>query len=160
MTSAEPPRPDGAHHAPAPPAYWLPSGPMRPQRTWQRRTRSPIIIVSAVAGLALAAVAFVALGIGSVNAAMFTAQGVVVCPADPGQITPGSAVRIYDETGEDLATTELGPRRTEDGRCEMSFSADEVPSARGGYVVRIGDVFQETVSESALAQGVVLRPLP
>ncbi|MCF3938405.1 hypothetical protein [Gordonia tangerina] len=157
MTSAQPPRSDGWPHTQ--PEYWLQPGPMLPQRTWQRRTRSPIILVSAVAGLVLAAVAVLAVMVGSVAAASFGARGVVLCATGAADVAPGSPVRIYDETGEELASTRLGAPRTEDGRCEMPFTADDVPAARGGYVVRIGDSFQETVSESALSEGAVLRPV-
>ncbi|AZG43780.1 hypothetical protein [Gordonia insulae] len=188
MTSAQPPRPDGPplmnpHDGPAeststtppvgpftgaapaapPPQYWLRSGPMLPQRTWQRTTRSPVILVSALAAMALAAVAVVALVVGSINASAFTARGVILCPTAPGlalQVGPGAPVQIFDETGDELSATTLGPRRSGDaGRCEMQFRARDVPSGRAGYVVRVGNVFQETVSESALTSGAVLRPL-
>lgn len=158
MTSAPPPRPDGWPHTQ--PQYWLQPGPMLPQRTWQRRTRSPIILISAIAGLVLAAVAVLAVMAGSVAAASFDARGVVLCATGTPAVPPGSAVRIYDETGEELATTRLGSPRTDDGQCEMPFAADDVPAARSGYVVRIGDSFQETVSETALSEGAVLRPVP
>ncbi|GAA3690876.1 hypothetical protein [Gordonia hankookensis] len=180
MTSAQPPRRDvapqaqehpgagrpvGPHTGPTePPQFWLRSGPMLPQRTWQRSTRSPIIIISSLAAMALAAVAVAALLVGTVNRTTFTARGVVVCPTAQGQtlrIAPGAPVRIYDETGDELSTTTLGQRESGDGnQCEMPFRARDVASGRDGYVVRVGDVLQETVSESALSSGVVLRPVP
>lgn len=147
-----------------PPQFWLRSGPTLPQRTWQRSTRSPIIIISSLAAMALAGVAVAALLVGTVNRTSFTAHGAVVCPttqAQALQIAPGAAVRIYDETGDELSTTTLGQRESGDGGgCEMTFRAGDVASGRDGYVVRIGDVLQETVSESALSSGVVLRPVP
>ncbi|MDY6811903.1 MAG: hypothetical protein SW127_23330, partial [Actinomycetota bacterium] len=151
--------PDWATSGHTRPEYWLQPGPMLPQHTWQRRTRSVIILASALAGLLLAGVAVVALMVGSVNAATFSARGVVICASGDGQIATGTAVRIYDETGDELASTQLGAPRTDGGRCELPFTADDVPAARGGYVVRVGDAFQETVSESALEQGTVLRPV-
>ncbi|MYR05280.1 hypothetical protein GTV32_02620 [Gordonia sp. SID5947] len=179
MTSGQPPRHDVApqahdhHRAGHPvdpytgsanaPQFWLRSGPMLPQRTWQRSTRSPIIVISSLAAMALAAVAVAALLVGTVNRTSFTARGVVVCPtaeAQALQIGPGATVQIYDETGGELSTTTLGQRRSGDGgRCEMPFRAHDVESGRDGYVIRIGDVLQETVSESALSSGVVLRPV-
>lgn len=171
MTSAQPPRTDPipyqpAHHPARPPVqpqYWLQSGPMLQQRTWQRSTRSPIMVISSLAGLAFAAIAVVALLVGSVNASFFTARGIVVCPSasvQAMQIGPGTPVQISDERGTELATTTLGQRRTaESGRCELPFSAHDVEAGRGGYVVRVGNAFQETVSESALAAGAVLRPV-
>ncbi|MFW0787155.1 hypothetical protein AAFP35_21875 [Gordonia sp. CPCC 206044] len=167
--SSEPTQPAGivpaaAGAPPAPrPQLWLRSGPMLPQRTWQRSTRSPIIVITAVAALLLATIAVLALVVGAVNRASFTASGVVVCPTDPAlalRIGPGAPVTVFDETGTELAETTLGQRRPVGaGGCEMPFTADSVTSGRPGYVVRIADVFQETVSQSALIEGAVLRPV-
>ncbi|GAB92163.1 hypothetical protein [Gordonia rhizosphera] len=151
----------GGHHG-SRPQYWLESGPMLPRRRWQRTTRSPVIVISVLAALALTAVAGAALVVGLINSANFTAQGTVVCPTNAAQasrIVPGAAVVIYDLAGDQLASTTLGPRSTVAGRCEMAFTAESVDAGRGEYLVRVGDSFQETVSESALVSGAVLRPL-
>ncbi len=150
----------GGHYG-SRPQYWLESGPMLPQRRWQRTTRSPVIVISVLAALALTAVAVTALVVGWINSTNFTAKGVVICPeATATRIAPGAPVAIYDETGAELSLTTLGPRRSGvDGRCEMPFSARSVDAGLSGYVVRVADVFQETVSEAALANGAVLRPV-
>ncbi|MFW0792965.1 hypothetical protein AAFP30_04050 [Gordonia sp. CPCC 205515] len=145
------------------PEYWLTPGPMLRQRTWQRSSRTPVMIVSIIGVVALLVIGLAALLFGSVSRAYFTAHGVVVCSTLPAQATAlatGAPVLIYDEGGERLADTRLGQRRNgEDGQCELPFSAKAVRAGKSGYVVRIGNVYQETVSGSALESGVVLRPL-
>ncbi|MGV9710117.1 hypothetical protein ACWDTI_05585 [Gordonia sp. NPDC003424] len=158
----DPGRPTHPTSAPQP-EYWLTPGPMLKQRTWQRTSRVPVIIVSVIGVAALITVAVVALVIGSVSRSFFTARGVVLCstlPIQARQITTGAPVVIFDESGAELASTSLGQRRNgEDGQCELPFSARSVEAGKSGYVVRIGDVLQETVSGPALQSGVVLRPL-
>ena len=59
------------------PQYWLAPGPDLPPRTWQRRTRTPIIIVSAVVGVVLAVIALGAVAWG-VQGRDFIAEGEVL----------------------------------------------------------------------------------
>lgn len=174
MTFGQPVRPDvSPHYAWQPgvgtppqgpqPEYWLKSGPALPKRTWQRSTRTPVIIVSTLVALLLAAVAVVALLVGTVSRTSFTAHGVVVCPqtfTTDSRIAPGVAVRIYDETGHGLGHTTLGAPEPYRGLpCVLPFSVHSVQAGKSGYVVRIGDALQDTVSQAALKSTVVLRPL-
>lgn len=146
-----------------PPQLWLRPGHALPKRTWQRSSRIPVFVISIVAGLFFAAVALLVLLGGCINASVFTAKGGIICPSQQTTsmaVGPGTPVVIYDETGDRLARTTLGVPTRVDGRCELPFSADSVVSGRGNYVVRVGDLYQETVSESALLRGAVLRPVP
>lgn len=173
MSSPQPTRPPVAPHVEwqpgatpqqgPQPQYWLTPGPMMRQRSWQRSTRAPVMIVSIIGVIALLVIGLAALLIGSVSRSYFTAHGVVLCstvPTGSTEIAAGAPVLIYDEGGERLADTRLGQRSNgTDGQCELPFSAQAVRSGKSGYVVRIGNTYQETVSGAALASGVVLRPL-
>lgn len=144
------------------PEYFQPRGAMLPQRTWQRRTRT-VVIIGTVLGIAgLCAVAVLAVFGGVLSASSFTAKGYVVinCNATPSDVAPGSAVVIYGETGDGLGRGRLGNvERNDSSTCYMRFTIDDVRSGESGYLVQVGGVLQQTVSESALHDGVVLRPL-
>ncbi|MGV9826294.1 hypothetical protein [Gordonia sp. NPDC003429] len=155
-------RPD-PQHAPAGsvPEYWLTPGPMLPRRSWQHKTRIIVIMVTTIAAALFAAVAVLALGVGHVSRTHIDAKGEVVVDCGTWSstgIAENTPVRIYEETGEQLATARLDRRVQVSGECRLAFEIAQMPVSGSGYVVRVGDDFSQPVSSSALRDGVVLRP--
>jgi hypothetical protein len=154
------------------PQYWLAPGPDLPPRTWQRRTRTPIIIVSAIVGTVLAV-----LGIGAITWGAqtrdFTADGAVVLTGDQYAVSSadvcsgtgefedmrvGTRVRILDE---DLAILEVGALsapQLSNSECRLEFSIGGVPEGRGRYVVEIGTSVRYEARESVLDDGITFHP--
>ncbi|TYQ09654.1 UNVERIFIED_ORG: hypothetical protein L601_003400000260 [Gordonia westfalica J30] len=146
---------------------WLDPGPPLPRRTWQRKTRVPVIVGTTIAMVLFAAVAIGALLLGVLRTPTFTAKGGVVADcatevaAQPGggQIARGAPVFIYDAAGGEVAKSALtGFLRTDSG-CQLTFEVDGVEYTDAGYLVRVGERFSQPVSTSALQEGAVLRPL-
>ena len=146
---------------------WLDPGPPLPRRTWQRKTRVPVIVGTTIAMVLFAALAIGALLLGVLRTPTFTAKGGVVADcatevaAQPGggQIARGAPVFIYDAAGGEVAKSALtGFLRTDSG-CQLTFEVDGVEYTDAGYLVRVGERFSQPVSTSALQEGAVLRPL-
>ncbi|MEO9330000.1 hypothetical protein [Gordonia aurantiaca] len=145
---------------------WLDPGPRLPRRSWQRKTRVPVIIGTVLAMSLLAVLAIGALVVGAVSTPTLTAKGGVVvdCASQTAEIPGGSPIArgtrvvIYDATGGEVAKTSLTEFVRSDVGCELTFEVDGVEYADAGYVVRVGDRFTQTASAAALQQGVVLRP--
>lgn len=146
---------------------WLDPGPQLPRRTWQRKTRVPVIIGTTIVMVLFAVVAIGALLSGVLRTPTFTAKGGVVADcttevtatSDGGQIARGAPVVIYDAAGDDVAKTSLTGFLRSDTGCRLTFEADGVEYTDAGYVVRVGDRFSQPVSTAALQEGAVLRPL-
>ncbi|GAC69965.1 hypothetical protein [Gordonia soli] len=149
-----------------PPEYWpRPGGPL-PLRTWQRSTRTLVIVVSSIAAVLLAVIAVAAVTSGSVLSSQFTAKGEIIvdcatasAPTAGGIIRLGDAVRVYGETGDELGRTETRALVRGDHGCALPFAIDGVSAGGDTYLVRVGDVFQQTVGRAALTSGAVLRPV-
>ncbi|WP_232718120.1 hypothetical protein [Gordonia metallireducens] len=146
---------------------WLDPGPPLPRRTWQRKTRVPVIVGTAIAMVLFAAVAIGALLLGVLRTPTFTAKGGVVadCATElasqpgGGQIARGAPVFIYDAAGGEVAKTSLTGFLRSDTGCRLTFEADGVEYTDAGYIVRVGANFSQPVSTAALQEGAVLRPL-
>ncbi|GAC54759.1 hypothetical protein [Gordonia amicalis] len=146
---------------------WLDPGPPLPRRTWQRRTRRPVIVGTTLAMVLFAAVAIGALLVGLLTTPTFTAKGGVVADCatevaalpDGGRIVRGAQVAIYDAAGGEVAVTSLDRFLRADEGCQLTFEVDGVTFTDAGYVVRVGDRFSQPVSTSALQEGAVLRSL-
>ncbi|GAA14519.1 hypothetical protein [Gordonia alkanivorans] len=145
---------------------WLDPGPPLPRRTWQRRTRVPVIVGTTIAMVLFAAVALGALLLGVLRTPTFTAKGGVVADcatelaAAPGggQIARGTPVFVYDAAGGEVATTSLSGFLRSDTGCQLTFEVDGVEYTDAGYVVRVGESLSQPVSTAALQKGAVLRP--
>lgn len=162
-TTAEPPH-RAAHE------MWLDPGPALPRRTWQRRTRVPVIVTTSVAMIVFAVIVGVAVIAGLLTTPVFTAKGGVVADCSTevaavpggGTLARGAPVLLYDATGGQVATTTLSVfLRAGDG-CRLTFEVSGVEYTDAGYLVTVGDAddrFSESISTAALQQGAVLRPL-
>ncbi|MBD0860165.1 hypothetical protein IA539_02920 [Gordonia sp. zg691] len=146
---------------------WLDPGPALPRRSWQRRTRTPVIIVTSVAMVLFAAVVASALLTGLLTTPTFTAKGGVIVDCatevaetpDGGRIARGAAVIVFDAAGGEVASTTLTTLLRSDLGCQLTFEADGVDYTDAGYVVTVGDRFSQSVSTAALERGAVLRTL-
>lgn len=153
------------------PQYWLAPGPDLPPRTWQRRTRTPIIVVSAVVGVVLAVMALGAMTWG-VQGRDFTAEGQVlltgsryaVSTADNcggtgefEELQVGARVRIRDEELTILEEGTLGGPVLSDNRCRLGFAISGVPEGRGRYVVEIGTTVRQEASKGLLERGITFE---
>lgn len=153
---------------PPTPQYWLNPGPDLAPRTWQRRTRRPVIIISSIAGVILALIAIGAIGWG-VQERDFTAEGSVVLTDDQYQVSSfeicggtgefedvqkGTRIRILDEDLSILGEGELSDPQLSDDHCRLAFAISGVPEGRGQYVVEIGTSFRYDASESVLERGI------
>lgn len=146
---------------------WLDPGPPLPRRSWQRKTRVPVIVGTTIAMVLFAAVAIGALLLGVLRTPTFTAKGGVVADcatevaAQPGggQIARGAPVFIYDAAGGEVAKSALTGFLRSDTGCQLTFEVDGVEYTDAGYLVRVGERFSQPVSTSALQEGAVLRPL-
>ncbi|MCH5641493.1 MULTISPECIES: hypothetical protein [unclassified Gordonia (in: high G+C Gram-positive bacteria)] len=148
------------------PEFWLDPGPALPRRTWQRRTRPWIIAASAIGATIFATIAILALLVGYLLSSAFDAKGGVAVDCTTktattpgGIISAGTPVRIYDDRGRSVGETQLGTIDRDGSTCTLPFEVRDVDSTGGDFVVQIGSVYTQTVSESALSAGVVLRPL-
>ncbi|WP_279097327.1 hypothetical protein [Gordonia bronchialis] len=146
--------------------YWLDSGPALPLRTWQRKTRFWVILISSIGGAILVAIAIGALVLGLVFSHFFTASGGVAVDCASGTAAaPGGVVAertpmiIFDDRGERVGSTTLGAMIRADDGCRLPFEVRNLRSGNGPYTLRVGDVFAQTVSEGALSAGVTLRPI-
>lgn len=154
------------------PQYWLSPGPELAQRTWQRRTRRPVIIISSIVSAVLALIAIGAIGWG-LQERDFTAEGAVVL-AD-GQfdvssieicggagefedVRDGTRVRILDEDLSILEEGELANPQLSDDQCRLGFAISGVPEGRDHYVVEIGTSLRYEATESVLKRGITLEP--
>ena len=149
---------------------WLDPGPPLPRRTWQRRTRVPVIVATAAAMIVFAVIVGVAVVAGLLTAPTFTAKGGVVADCltevatlpGGGTLARGAPVVLYDAAGGDVATTTLSVFLRGDDGCQLTFEVSGVEYTDAGYLVSVGDAdgrFSESVSTAALQQGAVLRPL-
>ena len=153
------------------PQYWLAPGPDLPPRTWQRRTRTPIIIVSVVVGVVLAVIALGAMAWG-VQGRDFTAEGEVVLTGGQYAVSSsdicggtgefedlkvGARVRILDEELTILEEGTLGAPELSDNRCRLGFAVSGVPEGRGRYVVEIGTTVRHEASEGVLERGITFE---
>jgi hypothetical protein len=153
------------------PEMWLDPGPPLPRRTWQRRTRVPVIVVTSIAMVVFAAIVGVAVIAGLLATPTFTAKGGVVADCttevaalpDGGTLARGAPVVLYDAAGGRAATTTLSVFLRGDDGCRLTFEVDDVAYTDAGYLLTLGDPagprFSQSVSTAALEQGVVLRPL-
>ncbi|GAB2644725.1 hypothetical protein GCM10027169_10890 [Gordonia jinhuaensis] len=152
------------------PAYWLPPGPDRPRRTWQRRSRIPVIVGGTLLLAVLAAITIIALALGS-SPGHFTARGRVVIDSRSAQLTDGggcvgsgrfsavvggAALRIGYGEHPDAFVGELSDGEVDGNSCVFSFSVDDVTSGHGTYSLQIADVVDEKVSEHDLRSGIRL----
>ncbi|MGW6032403.1 hypothetical protein [Gordonia terrae] len=162
-TTAEPPH-RAAHE------MWLDPGPALPRRTWQRRTRVPVIVTTSIAMIVFAVVVGVAVIAGLLATPVFTAKGGVVADCSTevaavpggGTLARGAPVLLYDAAGGQVATTTLSVFLRADDGCRLTFEVSGVEYTDAGYLVSVGDAdgrFSESISTSALREGVVLRPL-
>ncbi len=149
---------------------WLDPGPPLPRRTWQRRTRVPVIVATSIAMVGFAVVVIAAVIAGLLTTPEFTAKGGVVadCATEVaavpggGTLARGARVVIYDAAGGEVATTTLSRFLRGDDGCRLTFEVSGVEYTDAGYLVTVGDAdgrFSESISTAALQQGVVLRPL-
>ncbi|QMU20124.1 hypothetical protein [Gordonia rubripertincta] len=146
---------------------WLDPGPPLPRRTWQRKTRVPVIVGTTIAMVLFAALAIGALLLGVLRTPTLTAKGGVVadCVTEVaslpggGQIARETPVFIYDAAGGEVSKTSLTGFLRSDTGCQLTFEIDGVEYTDAGYVVRVGESFSQTVSTAALQKGAVLRPL-
>ncbi|KSU58169.1 MULTISPECIES: hypothetical protein [unclassified Gordonia (in: high G+C Gram-positive bacteria)] len=152
------------------PEMWLDPGPPLPRRTWQRRTRVPVIVATAVALIVFAVIVGVAVVAGLLTTPTFTAKGGVVadCATERatlpggGTLARGAPVILYDAAGGEVARTTLSVFLRGDDGCQLTFEVSGVDYTDAGYLVSVGDAdrrFSESVSTAALQQGAVLRPL-
>lgn len=154
------------------PQYWLDPGPDLTPRTWQRRTRRPVIIISSIAGVILALIAIGAIGWG-VQERDFTAEGEVVLTDDQYEVSPseicggtgefedmqeGTRIRILDEDLSILGEGELSNPQLSDGSCRLDFAITGIPEGRGHYVVEIGTSVRYDATESILKRGITFEP--
>lgn len=157
-----------AHHG-ATHEMWLDPGPALPRRTWQRRTRVPIIVTTSIAMVLFVVIVIAAVLAGLLSTPTFTAKGGVVADcltedaalADGGTLARGAPVVIYDAAGGEAATTTLSVFLRGDDGCQLTFEVSGVEYTDAGYLVTVGDSdgrFSESVSTTALQQGAVLRP--
>lgn len=162
-TTAEPPH-RAAHE------MWLDPGPALPRRTWQRRTRVPVIVTTSIAMIVFAVVVGVAVIAGLLTTPVFTAKGGVVADCSTevatvpggGTLARGAPVLLYDAAGGQVATTTLSVFLRADDGCRLTFEVSGVEYTDAGYLVTVGDAddrFSESISTAALQQGAVLRPL-
>ncbi|MFE0749876.1 hypothetical protein [Gordonia sp. NPDC058843] len=149
---------------------WLEPGPPLPRRTWQRRTRVPVIVTTSIAMIVFALVVGVAVIAGLLTTPEFTAKGGVVADCltevaalpDGGTVARGARVVLYAAAGGEVATTTLSVFLRGDDGCQLTFEVSGVEYTEAGYLVAVGDAdgrFTESVSTAALQQGAVLRPL-
>ncbi|WP_439029135.1 hypothetical protein [Gordonia terrae] len=153
------------------PEMWLDPGPPLPRRTWQRRTRVPVIVATSIAMVVFAVIVAAAVIAGLLATPTFTAKGGVVadCTREVatlpggGTLARGASVVLYDAAGGEVATTTLSVFLRGDDGCQLTFEVDGVERIDAGYLVTLGDAagprFSQPVSTAALEQGVVLRPL-
>ncbi|MBA4022540.1 MAG: hypothetical protein C0482_09255 [Gordonia sp.] len=154
------------------PQYWLDPGPDLPARTWQRRTRKPIIVISSIAATVLAVIALGALVLG-VQERDFTADGSVVLTDQQYEVSAtdicggigefedvrqGTRVRVLDEDLSILGQSELSAPELSDNRCVLPFSISGIPEGRADYVVEVGTTLRYEASESKLAGGITIEP--
>ncbi|MDL9938128.1 hypothetical protein QSJ18_15350 [Gordonia sp. ABSL1-1] len=152
-----------------PPTFWLDPGPSLPRRSWQRRSRRPVIALSVVGAVLLAVLAVLALSVGVIRGLSFDADGQVAVDCETrtatvaggGRIAAGDEVTIFAATGARLGSAKLvdlgsGPGARD---CVLGFTVSDVDVVDGGYVVALGKVYSQTVTEDALRSGVVLRPV-
>lgn len=154
------------------PQYWLDPGPELAQRTWQRRTRKPIIVISSIAATILAVIAIGAMILG-VQERDFTADGAVVLTDGQYEVSAsdicggtgefedvreGTRVRVLDEDLSILGQSVLSAPELSDDRCFLPFSIPGVPEGRADYVVEIGTTLRYESSESKLAGGITIEP--
>ncbi|ORM33851.1 hypothetical protein [Williamsia sp. 1135] len=154
------------------PQYWLNPGPDLPPRTWQRRTRKPIIVISSIAATILAVIAIGALALG-VQERDFTADGSVVLTDQQYEVSAtdicggtgefedvrqGTRVRVLDEDLSILGQSELSAPELSDNRCFLPFSISGIPEGRAEYLVEIGTTLRYEATESTLAGGITIEP--
>jgi hypothetical protein len=154
------------------PQYWLSPGPDLAPRTWQRRTRTPIIVISSIAATILAVIAVGALAFG-VQERDFTVDGSVVLTDQQYEVSAtdicggtgefedvreGTRVRVLDEDLSILGQSVLTAPELSDGRCRLPFSISGIPEGRAGYVVEIGTTLRHEAGESNLQRGIVIEP--
>jgi nitrogen fixation-related uncharacterized protein len=159
------------HPAQQTPQYWLAPGPDLPPRTWQQRSRTPIIIVSAIVGVVLAVIALGAVAWG-VQGRDFTAEGEVVLTDDQYTVTSadgcsgtgdfedlkaGTRVRVLDEELTILEEGELGAPQLLNNKCRFEFAIDGVPEGRDRYVVEIGTSVRHEASKGVLERGITFE---
>ncbi len=154
------------------PGYWLDPGSDLEPRSWQRRTRGPVIVISTIAGLL-----FAVLGIGAVVMGSqprdFTAAGSVVLTADQYEVSAddicggtgefediraGARVRILDADLTILDQSSLTTPQLSADYCRFEFSVAGVPEGRDRYVVEVGDTFRYETTEDELERGIIFEP--
>jgi uncharacterized membrane protein len=154
------------------PQYWLTPGHDLEPRSWQRRTRRPIIVISSIAGVILAVLGIGAIVIGS-QTRDFTAEGAVVLTAGQYEVSAndicggtgefeeirvGTRVRILDVDLTVLEQSTLATPRLSADECRLEFSVSGVPEDRGRYVVEIGSMFRYETTQSVLEHGIDIAP--
>jgi hypothetical protein len=154
------------------PQYWLAPGPDLPPRTWQRRTRTPVIVISAVVATVLAVLAVGAITWGA-QTRDFTAEGAVILTDGQYAVSStdvcggtgefedlrvGTRVRILDEELAILEVDALSAPKLSNNECRLEFAVDGVPEGRGRYVVEIGTSVRYEARESVLEDGITFTP--
>lgn len=154
------------------PQYWLSPGPDLVPRTWQRRTRKPVIIISSIATAILVVIGIGAVGWG-VQERDFTAEGAVVLTDEQYEVSAseicggtgefedvrdGTRARILDEDLSILAEGALSSPQLSDGRCRLGFVLSGVPEGRDRYVVEVGTKLRYEATESVLKRNITIEP--
>ncbi|EGD55942.1 hypothetical protein [Gordonia neofelifaecis] len=149
--------------APAPELrFFLPQGPALPPKRWQRKWKIAIRVGSALAGVALVAVAAVAVFQGVVATSRFTAGAAIEvdCASRSKPFAPdvgfGAPVTIMDaQSGEVYGRSTMNKfRALPSGICLAGFEIDDVPVGKL-YAVTIGS-YRTLASEDALAGDALL----
>lgn len=148
------------------PELWLEPGPQLPRRTWQRKSRRPVIAVTVIASLLFAAIAVGAIGWGVFTPKYFTATGAMPadCSTEQAEVDGatvgiGTDVRIFHQTGGTAATSTFDDFRRSNSDCFLVFTTRTQTAAGGDYLVEVGDgLVRQTASAQTLQLGIMLRP--
>ncbi|SIS20159.1 hypothetical protein [Williamsia sterculiae] len=175
MSHPQPPTHGGDQYGFQPPELWLPPGADLPKRTWQRRSRRPVIVISTIGAVLLAAIAVVAVvfGAGGLTDDTFTARGAVILTTDQftnsgdscrgtgdvADLRSGTKVRIADaDTEKVLADGRLTDSTVTQDTCRLDFEIGDVPTSDHNYLVVVGVSTAQTVTENELRGGIRIAP--
>ncbi len=147
--------------------YFQPRGPFLPPVRWRQHDYGWVWALSVIVILLIVCLSALALISGLARSSRFSAHGAVQVDCttrqavDGAPVGLGSPVRIYQvDSGEVIAETALNDFQDLQAgadACFVSFRVDDVSTASGGYLVRIGDLPSQLVSKDALEQGILFN---